>query len=72
MIRSQAKKTIWGEDLLKELKRNGIKIQAGSMAGLAEEAPAAYKDVDEVVDTVIGAGLAAKVAQLKPLVVIKG
>lgn len=72
MSRSQAKKTIWGEDLLKELKRNGIKIQAGSMAGLAEEAPAAYKDVDEVVDTVIGAGLAAKVAQLKPLVVIKG
>ncbi len=42
------------------------------MAGLAEEAPAAYKDVDLVVDTVIGAGIAAKVAQLKPLVVIKG
>lgn len=72
MSRSQAKKAIWGEDLLKQLKRDGIRIQAGSMAGLAEEAPAAYKDVDAVVETVTGAGLTAKVAQLKPLVVIKG
>jgi len=72
MSRSQAKKAIWGEDLLKELKRAGIMVQAGSMAGLAEEAPAAYKDVDAVVETVVGAGLTDKVAQLKPLVVIKG
>jgi tRNA-splicing ligase RtcB len=72
MSRTQAKKTIWGEDLRKQLKKDGINIRAGSMAGLAEEAPAAYKDVDMVVDTVIGAGIAAKVAQLKPLVVIKG
>jgi tRNA-splicing ligase RtcB (3'-phosphate/5'-hydroxy nucleic acid ligase) len=72
MSRSQAKKTIWGEDLLKQLKRDGIQIQAGSMAGLAEEAPAAYKDVDAVIEAVTGAGIAAKVAQLKPLVVIKG
>ena len=72
MSRSQAKKTIRGEDLLKQLKRDGIKIQAGSMAGLAEEAPGAYKDVDAVVETVTSAGIAAKVAQLKPLVVIKG
>jgi tRNA-splicing ligase RtcB len=42
------------------------------MAGLAEEAPAAYKDVDLVVDTVVKAGIAAPVARLKPLVVIKG
>jgi tRNA-splicing ligase RtcB len=72
MSRSQAKKTIWGEDLLKQLKKQGIQIQAGSLAGLAEEAPAAYKDVDQVVETVTRAGIAAKVAQLKPLVVIKG
>lgn len=72
MSRSQAKKTIWGEELLKQLKRDGIQIQAGSMAGLAEEAPAAYKDVDAVIEAVTGAGIAAKVAQLKPLVVIKG
>ncbi|MBN1536030.1 MAG: RtcB family protein [Anaerolineales bacterium] len=72
MSRAQAKKKIWGEDLRKALQDEGITIRAGSMAGLAEEAPEAYKDVDEVVDTVIGAGLARKVARLKPLIVVKG
>jgi tRNA-splicing ligase RtcB len=72
MSRSKAKKTIRGEDLLKQLKRDGINVQVSSMSGLAEEAPAAYKDVDAVVETVTRAGLTAKVAQLKPLVVIKG
>lgn len=42
------------------------------MSGLAEEAPAAYKDVDRVVDVVHGAGIARKVARLTPLAVIKG
>lgn len=72
MSRSKAKKTIWGEDLRKELEARGIKIRAGSMAGLAEEAPAAYKDVDDVVETVAGANIADKVARLRPLAVIKG
>jgi tRNA-splicing ligase RtcB len=72
MSRSQAKKTIWGEDLRKGLEQQGITILAGSMAGLAEEAPAAYKDVDLVVDTVTNAGITEKVARLKPLAVIKG
>ena len=72
MSRSKAKKTIWGEDLKARLETEGIIIRAGSMAGLAEEAPAAYKDVDAVVDTVVQAGIAVPVARLKPLVVIKG
>ena len=72
MSRSQAKKTIWGEDLRKELEQRGIHIRAGSLPGLAEEAPAAYKNVDEVVETVSGAGIARKVARLVPLAVIKG
>ncbi len=72
MSRSQAKKRIWGEDLRRKLEGQGITIRAGSMAGLAEEAPEAYKDVDQVVQTVIQAGIAAPVARLKPLVVIKG
>ncbi len=72
MSRSQAKKTIWGEDLHWELESRGITILAGSMAGLAEEAPAAYKDIDAVVDTVVQAGITEPVARLKPLVVIKG
>ena len=42
------------------------------MAGLAEEAPSAYKDVDDVVATVVGAGIASKVARLEPVAVIKG
>jgi tRNA-splicing ligase RtcB len=72
MSRSQAKKTIWGEELRKELEARGIQIRAGSMAGLAEEAPQAYKDVDAVVETVSGAGIARKVARLRPVAVIKG
>jgi len=72
MSRSQAKKQIWGEDLKKELEGEGIHIRAGSLAGLAEEAPSAYKDVDAVVETVSGAGIAKKVARLVPLAVIKG
>jgi tRNA-splicing ligase RtcB len=72
MSRSQAKKQIWGEDLRKELELAGIRIRAGSMAGLAEEAPKAYKDVDLVVQTVCGAEIANKVARLIPVAVVKG
>jgi len=72
MSRSKAKKSVWGEDLRGELEASGIHVRAGSMAGLAEEAPQAYKDVDAVVDTVTGAGIARKVARLVPVAVIKG
>jgi tRNA-splicing ligase RtcB len=72
MSRSQAKREVWGEDLLQRLEEEGIEIRAGSMPGLAEEAPKAYKDVDLVVESVVGAGIARKVARLRPLVVIKG
>ncbi len=72
LSRSQAKKNVRGTQLLEQLKAKGIHILAGSMAGLAEEAPTAYKDVDRVVEVVHGAGIATKVARLKPLAVIKG
>ena len=72
MSRSKAKKSIWGEDLRKELEAGGIQVRAGSLAGLAEEAPQAYKDVDDVVETVSEAGIAKKVARLVPVAVIKG
>jgi tRNA-splicing ligase RtcB len=72
MSRSKAKRQVWGQDLRKELEASGIRVRAGSMPGLAEEAPVAYKDVDEVVDTVAGAGIARKVARLVPVAVIKG
>ncbi|MFC1936139.1 RtcB family protein [Chloroflexota bacterium] len=72
MSRSKAKKQVRGDKLMKELEARGIVIMAGSMAGLAEEAPIAYKDVDAVVETVAGAGIANKVARLVPLAVVKG
>jgi tRNA-splicing ligase RtcB len=72
MSRHQAKHDVHGEALRKELEGNGIHIRAGSMSGFAEEAPQAYKDVDQVVETVTSAGIARKVARLRPVVVIKG
>lgn len=72
MSRSQAKRNVWGEDLKKQLAQEGIEVRAGSMPGLAEEAPQAYKDVDKVIESVVGAGIAKKVAVLRPLIVIKG
>jgi tRNA-splicing ligase RtcB len=54
------------------LEKAGIHVRAGSLPGLAEEAPQAYKDVDEVVEIVCGAGIANKVARLRPVAVIKG
>jgi tRNA-splicing ligase RtcB len=72
MSRTAAKKRIHGGTLRRELEERGIHVRAGSLAGLAEEAPEAYKDVDAVVEVVHGAGLARKVARLRPLAVMKG
>lgn len=72
MSRSKAKKQVRGDRLRNEMEAEGIRVRAGSMAGLAEEAPIAYKDVDEVVETVVGAGIARKVARIRPVAVIKG
>lgn len=72
MSRHTAKRSVHGKTLYEELMRQGIHIQAGSMVGLAEEAPLAYKDVDNVVNVVHDAGIARKVARLRPCAVIKG
>jgi tRNA-splicing ligase RtcB len=72
MSRTKAKKQVRGSVLKQELEKQGIAVRSGSMSGLAEEAPFAYKDVDEVVNVVHNAGLAKKVARLKPVAVIKG
>jgi len=72
MSRSRAKHEVRGEKLRDQLEKEGIHIRARSLPGLAEEAPQAYKDVDEVVKTVCGAGIARKVVRLRPVVVIKG
>ena len=72
MSRSQAKRTIRGDELRQELEAEGINVRAGSLPGLAEEAPAAYKDVDQVIEVVHGAGIARKVARIVPVAVVKG
>ena len=72
LSRTAAKKQVRGETLKQELSRRGIRIRAGSLAGLAEEAPLAYKQVEEVIAVVEGAGIARAVARLEPLAVIKG
>ncbi len=72
MSRMKAKKIVRGSELRKELEARGIVIRCDSDAGLAEEAPIAYKDVDNVVQVVKQAKLARPVARLEPLAVIKG
>ena len=72
MSRHQAMKQWRGMQLVNELAKQGILIRGHSLAGVAEEAPGAYKNVGEVVNIMHNAGIAIKVAQLKPLICIKG
>jgi len=72
LSRKGAKQSVRGETLRAELERAGIVVRAGSMSGLAEEAPSAYKDLDSVVNVVHKSGMSRKVARTKPLGVIKG
>ena len=72
MSRRQAKRQWQGRSLVDELAARGIIIKSPSMRGVAEEAPGSYKDVTAVVDATDRAGLAHKVARLKPMICIKG
>ena len=70
--RTKARREINAEKIKKELKNRGIEIEAGSLKGISEEAPQAYKDVDEVVKVSHELGIGNLVAKLKPIGVIKG
>jgi tRNA-splicing ligase RtcB len=72
MSRHAARRQISGKALRDELQAAGIAVRPGSWRGLAEEAPFSYKDVDEVVLTCERAGLATRVARLRPIGVVKG
>lgn len=72
MSRSEAKRKIRGAELRGRLEKKGIAVVSGSLALLAEEAPEAYKDINEVVDICDKVGLSKKVARLVPLAVVKG
>ena len=70
--RAAAKRELRGDAVFRELASRGIMVRTGSMKGLAEEAPQAYKDVSTVVDVVDKAGISHIVARTRPIGVIKG
>ena len=70
--RAAAKRQLRGETVLKDLESQGITVRTGSLKGLAEEAPQAYKDVSEVVGVAHNAGISRKVVRTRPIGVIKG
>ena len=72
MSRKSALKDAAGRRIDKELEARGVIARSQSRAGLAEEQPRAYKNVDDVVDVVDAAGLSRKVARMRPIGVIKG
>jgi tRNA-splicing ligase RtcB len=72
LSRTQAIKASKGRAINRELEDRGIFVQSRGIRTLKEEIPEAYKDVSQVVEVVHGAGLAEKVARLRPLGVIKG
>ncbi len=72
MSRHAAMRKYWAETIKKELGERGIIIKAASKRGIAEEAPGAYKDIDEVAKVSHEAGIGNLVARLKPIGVVKG
>jgi tRNA-splicing ligase RtcB len=72
LSRTAARKRIGGAELRRELEAAGITVRSPSNKGLAEEAPFAYKAIEAVVGVVERAQLAARVAELRPIGVVKG
>ena len=72
MSRTAAVRAAQGRQIAQELLRKGVHARARSWKGLAEEHPDAYKDVNQVVDVVHRSNLAAKVARMRPVGVVKG
>ncbi len=70
--RMAATRSINADMLLKELESKGIMVKASGRGTIVEEAPQAYKDVNDVVDVVAGAGIAKRVCRSRPVGVIKG
>jgi tRNA-splicing ligase RtcB (3'-phosphate/5'-hydroxy nucleic acid ligase) len=72
LSRGAARRQITGAELRRQLEARGIAVRCPSNRALAEEAPFAYKEVDRVVEIVERAGLADRVARLRPIGVVKG
>ena len=72
MSRKEATRRNYGDNVKSKLSEKGIYVRAASMKVLAEEAPEAYKNVDDVVNVTHGAGISLKVARMTPIGVVKG
>ena len=72
MSRSKATKKYWGSEVQKDLSNKGILVKAASMKVIAEEAPGAYKDIDQVVQVSHDLGIIEKIVRLVPIGVVKG
>ncbi|MBY8988321.1 MAG: RtcB family protein [Candidatus Lokiarchaeota archaeon] len=72
MSRSKATKKYWGPKIKEDLKDRGIVIKAASPKIIAEEAPGAYKDIDQVVQVSHDLGIVEKIVRLVPIGVVKG
>ncbi|NOT30749.1 MAG: RtcB family protein [Planctomycetes bacterium] len=72
LSRTKARELARGRDIGRELAQQGISLQAAGRATVEEEISEAYKDVADVIEVVVRAGLAKPVAKLKPFAVVKG
>jgi len=72
MSRSKATKKFWGKTVKNDLGNKGILVKAASMKVIAEEAPGAYKDIDQVVQVSHDLGIIEKIVKLVPIGVVKG
>ncbi len=72
MSRHQAKREFRAQELVRKLEKEGIIVKGHGWGGIAEEAPGAYKDVENTIKVMHETGIATKVARMKPMVCIKG
>lgn len=72
MSRTRARRMFRGEKLVRELEQRGIYVRSVSMPGVAEEAGKAYKNIDDVIDATVKAGISRKVVKLIPIGNVKG
>ena len=72
MSRTRAKKLFRGDKLQRDMLNRGIYVRSTSYSGLAEEAGAAYKDIDEVIEATVASGISKKVVRFVPIGNVKG
>jgi tRNA-splicing ligase RtcB len=72
MSRTEAKRRYRGDQLQKDMEQRGILVKTTSLAGLAEEAGGAYKNIDDVIESAHVAGISKKVVKLVPIANVKG